>query len=336
MPRADKQHVVDVGVGPGLTLLVESLLGPACIMSNRLSLRHVETIRAVILSGSVTGAATRLHVTQPAISNVLKDAEERLGYHLFDRRGGRLVPTPLADLLFEEIERSFTGLDAINDYCQQIQQTHRRRVSVACTPAFSATVFPEIAKTYSQEHSQVFFSIHSRDAQHVAAIVNSRKADIGFALDVPAVPGVKSEVIGELDLYCYLPALHPLAAHPSLTAEQLCNEPMIRLSRMEGVDDIVDHAFAAVGGTPTPVAECPAAISACAMVAAGLGFTLFDLLPLSLLESSGVVARRFEPRCQLVYRAYWLDSPNPHFDPAPMIALARKALSNTLSSRKPL
>ncbi len=113
--------------------------------SHRLSLRHIETIHAVVLTGSVMGAAGRLHLTQPAVSNVLRDAEERLGYQLFDRRGGRLLPTPLADLLFEEIERSFTGLGAINDYCQQIQLSQRRRISVACTPAFSATVFPQIA-----------------------------------------------------------------------------------------------------------------------------------------------------------------------------------------------
>lgn len=300
--------------------------------SSRLSLRHIEVIHAVALTGSVTGAAGRLHVTQPAVSNVLRDAEERLGYRLFDRRGGRLLPTPLADLLFEEIERSFTGLDAINDYCQQLQLSQRRRVSVACTPAFGATVFPGIAKAHVRTHAPVFFSIHTRMAHHVAALVSSRKADIGFALDVPAVPGVASEILGMLDLYCYLPADHPLAAQPSLNAEQLRNEPMIRLSRVEGVDDIVNQAFAQVGGPPLPVAECPAAISACAMVAAGMGFTLFDRLPFSLFESSRVVLRPFRPLCQLTYRAYWLDTQNPHFDPEPMVALAREVLANTLRS----
>lgn len=305
-------------------------------MSSRLSLRHIETIHAVVLSGSVTGAASRLHVTQPAVSNVLKDAEERLGYQLFDRRGGRLLPSPLADLLFDEIERCFTGLDAINDYCIQIQQSQRKRVSVACTPAFSATVLPQVVKAHSQMHSSIFFSVHSRDASHVAAMVNSRKADIGFALEVADVPGVASEVIGKLDLYCYLPANHPFAKESSLCAEQLRDEPMIRLSRVEGVDDIVDHAFAQAGGASALAAECPAAITACGMVAAGLGFTLFDLLPLSLFENRGLVALPFEPRCQLTYRAYWLDTQIPHFDPAPMVALARQELANTLRSRKPI
>lgn len=300
-------------------------------MASKLSFRHIETIHAVILTGSVTGAASRLFVTQPAISNVLRDAEERLGYQLFDRRGGRIMPTPLAVMLFEEIERSFTGLDAINDFCEQIRMRQRKRLCVACTPSFGATVAPLIVKAYGETSEPIFFSIHSRDAHHVAALVSSRKADIGFALGVPDIPGVDSEVLAELPLYCYLPAGHRLAAQAFLTAEQLRHEPMISLSRIEGIHDIVARAFGSAAGAPVAIAECPAAITACAMVAAGIGFTLFDLLPCSLFDSSRVVVRPFKPDCQLTYKAYWLKSQTPNFDRALLVQLAREKLADVLS-----
>ena len=57
-------------------------------MSRPLSFRHVETIYAVVLTGSVTGGAARLHVTQPAVSNLLREAEERLEFPLFERHAG--------------------------------------------------------------------------------------------------------------------------------------------------------------------------------------------------------------------------------------------------------
>jgi DNA-binding transcriptional LysR family regulator len=295
-------------------------------MASKLSFRHIETIHAIVLTGSVTGAATRLHVTQPAISNVLRDAEERLGYRLFDRRGGRLLPTAVADLLFEEIERSFTGLDAINVFCEQIGQGQSTRVVVACTPAFGATVFPTVATAHRQQHSRVFFSVHSRDAHHVAAMVSARKADIGFGLDVPAIPGVESEVIAELPLHCYLPASHPLASESTLSAAQLQNEPMISLSRMEGIEAIVTRAFRNASQMPMAVAECPAAISACGMVAAGMGFMLFDLLPRRLFSAADIVVRPFEPEQRLIYRAYWCKTSTTSFDPAPLVQLARDAI----------
>ncbi len=293
-------------------------------MASKLSIRHIETIHAIVLTGSVTGAAARLHVTQPAISNVLRDAEERLGYRLFDRRGGRLLPTAIADLLFEEIERSFTGLDAINAFCEQIGQGPSTHVVVACTPAFGATVFPKLAKAHREQHAHLFFSVHSRDAHHVAAMVSARKADIGFALDVPVIPGVESEIIAELPLYCYLPADHPLAGESSLSASQLQHEPMISLSRIEGIETMVAQAFQSTGKMPTAVAECPAAISACGMVAAGMGFMLFDLLPRHLFSAVEVVVRPFSPEQRLTYRAYWSTTNSAGFDPGPLVQLARE------------
>ncbi|ODV43666.1 hypothetical protein AWV79_15560 [Cupriavidus sp. UYMMa02A] len=57
-----------------------------------------------------------------------------MGVALFDRRGGHLVPTKGADLLFEEIERSFIGLESINAFCDRLQRNQARNISVACAP----------------------------------------------------------------------------------------------------------------------------------------------------------------------------------------------------------
>lgn len=303
-------------------------------MVGKLNFKHIETIHAVILTGSVTGAATRLYVTQPAISNVLRDAEERLGCQLFERRGGRLLPTPLADMLFDEIERSFTGLAAINVFCEQALQSQRRRLRVACTPAFGASVFPWIAKTYGGAPHDLFLTVHSRVAHHVVALVSSRKADIGFGLDAPEVAGVESEVLAELPLYCYLPADHPLAREPFLTAQLLQAEPLISISRLEGIDDMVTRAFQLSGCTPVTVAECPAAITAVAMVAAGLGFTLMDLLPSTLFDASRVAVRPFVPDSRLIYKAYWLKSMAQEIDAPALVQVARGAMDRVLDQAK--
>ncbi|RAR99338.1 LysR substrate-binding domain-containing protein [Cupriavidus alkaliphilus] len=296
-------------------------------MKRKLGFRHIETVHAIILTGSVTGASTRLHLTQPAISNILRDAEERLGFALFERRGGRLLPTPSADRLFEEIERSFIGLDAINACCERIQRNQLRHMSVACTPAFAAAVFPRLAAGYVHRFADVFLSVHSRDAHHVAALVSSRKADIGFALEVPPVPGVESVVIAELPMLCYLPPDHPLAGQDEVTPAQLLGEPMISLSSIEGIQELVAASFAGCGAQPAPVAECPAAIAACGMVAGGMGFTLFDCLPAQIFDPARVSVRRFAGSRPLTYRAYWPKSRAADFDPAPLVTLARNIMA---------
>ncbi|MBF5007647.1 LysR substrate-binding domain-containing protein [Diaphorobacter caeni] len=301
-------------------------------MARQLGFRHIETIHAIVLTGSVTGAATRLHVTQPAISNVLRDAEDRLGLALFERRGGRLIPTAHAEALFAEIERSFVGLESINSFAARLNNDQHRALSVACTPAFGASVLPRVTAEYSKRAQKTLFYVHSRVAHHVAAQVSSGKCDLGFGLEVPPVPGVECEVIGELPIMCYLPRGHKLASKKWILPEHLLNEPMISLSSVEGVDVLAKAAFQGCERMPESVIECPAAILACSMVAAGLGFVLFDALPSLICDPARLVVRPFRSPSRLRYCAYRLKSKNVNPEIEQLIGLARAELASVSGS----
>ena len=219
------------------------------IMRQALNFRHVEVIHAVVLTGSATGAAERLHVTQPAVSNMLRDAQERVGFELFTRKAGRLVPSASTLALFEEIERSFTGLGEINGLAQRLRRQRGRRIVLACTPVFGAVVLPRMLASLRASSPELMFTAHSRSAEHVAALVSSQKADLGFGLTVPPMPGVQSEVLAELPMVCYLPPGHRLARkRKAVTAADLTNDPMISFSNHEGLDEIVANAFRGCGG----------------------------------------------------------------------------------------
>ncbi|MBK9393341.1 MAG: LysR family transcriptional regulator, partial [Uliginosibacterium sp.] len=75
--------------------------------------RHIEVFRAVMQSGSVTGAAGLLHTSQPTVSRELARLEQVLGFSLFDRVRGRLQPTARALALHDEVTRSFQGLERV-------------------------------------------------------------------------------------------------------------------------------------------------------------------------------------------------------------------------------
>ena len=69
-------------------------------------LRHIEALQAVQKAGSITGAAELLNVSQPAVSKLLRHAQDQLGLRLFERVKGKLVPTREAKLLEVEIDRT--------------------------------------------------------------------------------------------------------------------------------------------------------------------------------------------------------------------------------------
>lgn len=68
-----------------------------------LTLRQIEVARAVMVTGTLAGAAKLLNVSAPGISRLMKYTESSLGLRLFDWRGGRLVPSPQAHEIFEQI-----------------------------------------------------------------------------------------------------------------------------------------------------------------------------------------------------------------------------------------
>lgn len=297
-------------------------------IASALGFRHIEAIRAVLMTGSVTAAAGRLQVTQPAVSNTLRDAEDRLGFKLFERRAGCLLPNAAAAQLFEEIERSFTGLDEINQAADRVAQGQGRRLVVAATPAFGASTLPGVLRAYRDAAPATLLSVESRNANLVASMVATQKADIGFGPEVPPLRGLSTELVARLPMVCYLSASHPLArGQGPLHASQLLGEPMISPGRLERMDQLIAAVFRDCGAMPAAVVECPVIITACAMVAAGIGFTITSLLPSWLLPRDQVVTRALEPQVHMSYHAYWVESRLPQADRQLLVGLARQQMA---------
>ena len=93
--------------------------------------RQLEVFRAVMRSGTVTGAAKALNVSQPALSQIILHTEDELGFRLFERVKGRLVPTPEAEELFPEADRLFNDLDNLRSLALDLRHGAHRRLGTA-------------------------------------------------------------------------------------------------------------------------------------------------------------------------------------------------------------
>lgn len=103
----------------------------------RISHRHLEVFRALMLSGSATAAAQMLFSSQPTVSRELARMESLLGYALFERAQGRLRPTARALSLWAEVQRSWQGLDRVVEHALALARPHQARINVLCLPALS-------------------------------------------------------------------------------------------------------------------------------------------------------------------------------------------------------
>ncbi len=295
-------------------------------MTRCLNFRHVEVIRAVVQTGTVTGAAGRLHVTQPAVSNILRDAEDRLGFALFERVAGRITPTKKAAILVAEIERAFTGLDAINEVCGHLVRNENRRIAIASTPSWAASVLPPVIRQYRDRYPDVRFSLVARSSNMVQSMVVSQKADIGFGLDVPAIPGVRQEVLVRSQIRCIVNPDHPLAAKAQVGPRDLHDYDMISFSHLnEGTEDTYSDMFEQAASYPESVVDCATSLTTCSLVESGVGVAQTPPTALGLFRQARIRIIPFVPSTTLNMCAYVSESHDTSdLDLAYMITLARE------------
>ncbi|WP_421993845.1 LysR substrate-binding domain-containing protein [Roseococcus sp.] len=270
-----------------------------------LEFRHLEAFRAIMRSGTATGAGAMLGVSQPAVSRLLSQTEDLVGFPLFERLRGRLVPTATAQTLYEETERIFTGIEEIAALTQRLRVQSPRRVVIASLPTLTLSILPGAVMAWREAGRRETLSIHSRTAGGVLGLVASRQADLGFAVGSPAIPGVRSTPLARTRAWCVMAPGHALATRSVVRAADLDGQSFVALSREEGRQELIDEAMRGSGAQFVENVECRMTAAAVGMVAAGVGVTIADAFSISLYLDRGLVIRPFEPAVVFEYRLIW-------------------------------
>lgn len=260
-----------------------------------LTLRHIEVIRAVLQEGSVTGAAKKLSVSQPALSRTLKNAENRLGILMFERRAGRMSPTPEALALQRDIERVYREIESVERTSSDLHNLRSGRLEIACNPSVASTLVAQAIGELAESSPDIRVSIRAALNYEVIELVRSRGADVGFAWDVPRQLDVATTEIAQSRLVCLLPAAHPLAAKRSVSAKDLHNVPLISFNSTLPIGFATESAFAEVGATRRIGIDIGQSFVAAALAGAGAGIAIVDKLSVRL-PPAGLVVRPFLPR----------------------------------------
>lgn len=275
-------------------------------MKRQLRFRHIEGLQAILSSGTATGAAAMMNVTQPAITQLIKEAEDIVGYTLFDRRGGRLSPTNEARLLYEEIHRCYTGIEHINAFCDKLRAEKGHSLVLAAVPSLALSILPKALASYHRQEKGTYFKVLPRHSNDALEQVGSQKGDIGFGTREVRVPGITCLLVSSFPLLAVLPAGHPLAAKQQVALEDFQGERFIRMSPSEGLGDLFTEMLDKRGIELTPVGESPMATVGCALVESGIGITAVDHCAAYLFLDRDVVIRPISPRITSTYYAYWL------------------------------
>ncbi len=145
-----------------------------------LSIRELEVFRRVMELGTITAAAEALHISQPAVSRTLQQAERRLGFPLFLRRKKRLLATPEAQSLFPETVSAFAAFDVVQKRAADLQAGRAGGLNIAAISAFANALLPAAVAKFRQSRPGVVITLQSMSALQVATHVANHQADLGI------------------------------------------------------------------------------------------------------------------------------------------------------------
>jgi DNA-binding transcriptional LysR family regulator len=258
------------------------------------SFRHVEVFWAVMTSGSATGAAAMLHTSQPTISRELSRFEQVLQLTLFKRSGAKLVPTEHALMLFDEVQRSYLGLERIANAAEAIRHFRHGQIAVACLPAFSSSLLPRACKRFRSRFPGMAINVTPLESPALHESLTSQGYHLGLSEDAATLQGTRQEPLLTLDLVCVLPHGHPHCQKDVLTIEDFSGQDFVYLAAEDPYRKKVDALFRSQGVERRMVVETHSASAVCATVRLGVGVAIVN--PLTALDYAplGLQIRRFE------------------------------------------
>ncbi len=247
-------------------------------MALRINDRMVEAFRAVVTVGTATAAAEILNTSQSAISRSILRLEELTKVRLFDRVKGRLHLTQDGQILFEEVENSYVGLERIQQTATALRLKQKGHVGIICAPVLSYGFISDAVALFSQEFPSVSVSVESRRSNVIAEMMSAQRFDLALAEFPSDPPGVAAETFAELDLVCIFPKGHRFENHEALLPKDLEDEPLIAFPPHDPHRKKMDEAFERLGVDPFVRVETPMSETVASMVANGVGVAVINAL----------------------------------------------------------
>lgn len=238
------------------------------------SLRQLRAFVAVYHLRKLTAAAQRLHVTQSAVSVMLREMEQGLGCRLFDRTTRALQPTPAADEALVLAERILRDLDLLGAGLRDLSDARRGRVRVAVTPTLAAIILPPVVRRFVDAYPGVQLTVDDCAPELFVSRVLREDVDFGIGSPERAAVDVDVQTLMRDHLAFVCRPDHPLAARRRLQWSDLRGHPVVTVRPGYGIRPMIDGAAAQASVQLDVVNEVSFLSTALWMTDAGLGASI--------------------------------------------------------------
>ena len=240
----------------------------------KITFRQIDAFKTVVQTGTVTESARMLGISQPAVSRLISDLENEVGFRLFARSGRNLKATPEAMLLVDEVRRALSGLEQIKHTASAIKDFKDAQLRLIATPAFSTLIAPQLMRKFSERRPDALVSLEIQSIDVAIEWMVSQNFDFGIAPATLVNPVTSSYPLTDTNTICVFPRGHRFEGKKKVTRKDLEDESFISYLRDSQFRFEVDEIFRKAKVERRLQYEARTTDAICRLVAEGLGVSV--------------------------------------------------------------
>jgi len=234
-------------------------------------------------------AAERCHVTQSALSQMIRRLEEDVGLRLVDRDRRRVVLTPEGERFVATARRVLAELEEISVDLRDRSELRKGRVIVTAQPSLAAHWLPPIIAAYQVRYPGVQVGLHDAPPEKALEQVRQRQADLALTARGPGLAGLQHRLLFRDPFVVVCPRAHPLARRKSVDIASLKGQRFIRLIRSGSIAQHLEQALREVELVDTGL-EVEQVATLAGLVANELGISIVPGCALAYFDPERVAA----------------------------------------------
>lgn len=241
-----------------------------------------------MITGSISGAARMLFVSQPVVSRALAHLEKHLEITLFERKSGALVPTHEAQIIFQEIEEVYASALRVEELTQKIRLNKESRISFCASPTLGGKLIPLSIRTFMDQTPSITFDYKVSLLTEMSTDLLSGACDFAVSIWPINHPNLSCKTLFAGRMVLLVPEKHPLAQRETIELQDLNGQSMITYNSILPLGSFIQNLFNNAGIEVNSVVKMNSSTLARPLVQQGIGVALVNEFGVNSATEEGV------------------------------------------------
>ena len=255
-----------------------------------MDIRHLKYFLEVARQKSFTRAAETLHVSQSAISKMIKDLEEELGFFLFNRSSKQIQLTDTGETFLLHAQEVVTLFNNLSVEVESAAKLDKGKVVIGLPPITGSTRFAQLLGEFKKKYQQIDIALFEYGSKTIELGIQDGSIDIGIICNLPDSNAYHSFALSNDPLWVIASPEHHISRLSEVGLAELSNEQFVMYREDFSLHHAIVNNCIAAGFQPNIIFETTQRELMTQLVATNLGVALLPSKTCAELDSKSIKA----------------------------------------------